>query len=296
MLKWKIACIVLNYKDSKTTADYINFAKKIAVYDYIIVVDNCSPDDSYERLLKFQEKNVIVCKTSHNGGYGAGNNYGIKLAKKLGCAIAFVSNPDVAYTKACIQHMIEFLKQNDDYAAVAPVQYNGYSKQRLDNTAWSLPTYNGYVIGSLYILRHFLPSKRYNLSYNQQVDCVTGAFLAVKIDEFLAAGAYDEKIFLYCEESTLGYRLKKKGYKTYLLVDEKYDHYESTSIKKSVPSIVNRVQMIYKSRLIYLQDYLKVNKFQLIFAKLCFSVSVFEERLKIPIRVLMSKVKGKEEL
>lgn len=287
----KIACIVLNYKDSKTTEDYVRFAKNLAFYDYIIVVDNCSPDDSYERLSKIQRENVIVCKTSKNGGYGAGNNYGIKLAKKLGCSVAFVSNPDVAYTRECVQHMIDFLKQNDDYAAIAPVQYNGYSKQRRDDTAWALPTYTSYVIGSLYILRHFLSIPRYVLSHNQQVDCVTGAFLAVKIDEFLAAGAYDENIFLYCEESTLGYRLKQKGYKTYLLVDEKYDHYESTSIKKSVPNVVNRVQMIYKSRLIYLQDYLKVNKPQLVFAKFCFSIAIFEERLKRPVRLIMKKIK-----
>lgn len=291
MPKWKIACIVLNYKDSKTTEEYVRFAKNLAFYDYIIVVDNCSPDDSYERLLKIQGENVIVCKTSKNGGYGAGNNYGIKLAKKLGCSVAFVSNPDVAYTRECVQHMIDFLKQNDDYAAIAPVQYNGYSKQRRDDTAWALPTYTSYVIGSLYILRHFLSIPRYVLSHNQQVDCVTGAFLAVKIDEFLAAGAYDEKIFLYCEESTLGYRLKQKGYKTYLLVDEKYDHYESTSIKKSVPNVVNRVQMIYKSRLIYLQDYLKVNKPQLVLAKFCFSIAIFEERLKRPVRLIMKKIK-----
>ena len=202
-----------------------------------------------------------------------------------------MSNPDVAYTRECVQHMIDFLKQNDDYAAIAPVQYNGYSKQRRDDTAWALPTYTSYVIGSLYILRHFLSIPRYVLSHNQQVDCVTGAFLAVKIDEFLAAGAYDEKIFLYCEESTLGYRLKQKGYKTYLLVDEKYDHYESTSIKKSVPNVVNRVQMIYKSRLIYLQDYLKVNKPQLVLAKFCFSIAIFEERLKRPVRLIMKKIK-----
>jgi N-acetylglucosaminyl-diphospho-decaprenol L-rhamnosyltransferase len=291
MPKWKIACIVLNYKDSKTTEEYVRFAKNLAFYDYIIVVDNCSPDDSYERLSKIQRENVIVCKTSKNGGYGAGNNYGIKLAKKLGCSVAFVSNPDVAYTRECVQHMIDFLKQNDDYAAIAPVQYNGYSKQRRDDTAWALPTYTSYVIGSLYILRHFLSIPRYVLSHNQQVDCVTGAFLAVKIDEFLAAGAYDENIFLYCEESTLGYRLKQKGYKTYLLVDEKYDHYESTSIKKSVPNVVNRVQMIYKSRLIYLQDYLKVNKPQLVLAKFCFSIAIFEERLKRPVRLIMKKIK-----
>lgn len=285
----KIACIVLNYNDSRTTENYIKFAKNLEIYDYIIVVDNCSPDNSYERLLKLQERKVIVCKTAKNGGYGAGNNYGVKLAKRLGCSIALISNPDVVYTRKCVQHMVDFLEKNDDYAVVAPIQYNGYSKQKLKNTAWSLPNYTSYVIGSLYILRHFLSTKRYNLSHNLQVDCVTGAFLAVKIKEFLEAGAYDEKIFLYCEESTLGYRLKQKGYKTYLLVDEKYDHYESTSIKKSVPNIVNRVRMIYISRLIYLKDYLKVNKIQLMLAKICFSIAVFEEKLKIQIRRIMSK-------
>ena len=72
MPKWKIACIVLNYKDSKTTEEYVRFAKNLAFYDYIIVVDNCSPDDSYERLLKIQGKMSLFAKPQKTEDMGQG--------------------------------------------------------------------------------------------------------------------------------------------------------------------------------------------------------------------------------
>ena len=48
------------------------------------MVDNCSPDDSYD-LLKYQveqKTNVVLVKTETNLGFANGNNFGISFARK----------------------------------------------------------------------------------------------------------------------------------------------------------------------------------------------------------------------
>ena len=46
----KISCIVLNYNDAPTTLHLVMELKELDVLDSIVVVDNCSTDDSWEQL------------------------------------------------------------------------------------------------------------------------------------------------------------------------------------------------------------------------------------------------------
>lgn len=50
----------------------------------VIIVDNYSPNDSYQRLVKYYIKNnsVDIIKSEYNGGFAYGNNIGYKYAKK----------------------------------------------------------------------------------------------------------------------------------------------------------------------------------------------------------------------
>ena len=79
----KIACVIVNYNDAKTT---IALLKQICDYkslNHIIIVDNCSTDNSYASLKQFETNNIIVLQAEKNKGYGAGNNFGIKYAKDI---------------------------------------------------------------------------------------------------------------------------------------------------------------------------------------------------------------------
>lgn len=282
----RVACVVLNYNDAIETEKYARMVSEYDSYDVIIIVDNCSPDGSFEKLRKLKSDKIFIYQTDHNGGYGYGNNFGVKIAKNdFGCDIAFISNPDVSYTESSLIKLIHRLLMTDDCALIASTQWNGFLDQEIADSAWKLPTYYSYVLGSLNILRRFLPNQHYQKKSDYiKVDCVPGAFLGVKIDLFLECGGYDERIFLYCEESTLAFRLKKYGYNSYLATKEKYYHFVSTSIKKSIPSSVNRQRLILKSRMFYLDEYLGINHFQHSFAKICFSISLIEEKIKQVIR------------
>ena len=66
---------------------------------------------------------------------------------------------------------------------------------------------------------------------------------------------YDENIFLYCEETSLGLKMKQANYKTYLLTDETFVHHHSVSINKSIKSKVQQAKIMWDSRLYVLNKY-----------------------------------------
>lgn len=279
----KIACVVLNYNDADETKNYVKFVKGMNIYNHIIVVDNCSIDDSYDCLSTLIDSTVMVYQTPRNGGYGYGNNYGIKIAADLGDKYVAISNPDVRYHGECVQNIIDFMNKSNA-AVCAPCQYNGYSRKMIRDYAWKIPNYKKYVFAALHIFNKYRKNDYILDAPYIEVECVPGAFLVADIYKILKVDGYDENVFLYCEESMLGARLKKNGYRTYLAVGEKYYHYESTSIKKSIESVYKRQQMIYKSRLFYLKEYLKVSGFKILIAKVIYKMALFETQLGVLIK------------
>ena len=73
-----IDVLVLNYNDAMTTLNYVNKIKTYKNVRHILVVDNFSTDNSVQLLSDIISEKVEVIVSNKNGGYGAGNNYGIK--------------------------------------------------------------------------------------------------------------------------------------------------------------------------------------------------------------------------
>ncbi len=94
----KLGLVVLNYNDSETTISFLNHIKKYGIIERIVVVDNCSTDDSFEELKKFEGGNIDVLQTDKNRGYAAGHNYGARfLCEKYSPEQIIISNPDLLF-------------------------------------------------------------------------------------------------------------------------------------------------------------------------------------------------------
>lgn len=90
----------------------------------------------------------------------------------------------------------------------------------------------------------------------QYVDCVPGALLLYDTDKFLEVDGYDEEMFLFGEETTLGFKFKEKGYKSLLILDDYYRHEYSVSINKSISQKSKQLEILYHSRLLFMKKYL----------------------------------------
>ena len=77
-----ITVVALNYNDYQTMISYIDSIVDYSNINYIVVVDNLSTDDSYDKLKSYygRSQKVVVISTAYNGGYGYGNNFGIRYA------------------------------------------------------------------------------------------------------------------------------------------------------------------------------------------------------------------------
>ena len=99
----RLSCVILNYNDAETTEKLVKQIADYNVLHQIIVVDNASTDDSLERLKKLeadQPGRLHVLSADHNGGYGSGNNLGVRYAAGQGGAThVLIANPDVVFSE-----------------------------------------------------------------------------------------------------------------------------------------------------------------------------------------------------
>ena len=99
-----------------------------------------------------------------------------------------------------------------------------------------------------------------------------GSLLLVDIERFLAAGGYDERVFLYEEEYILGQRLRRIGAETALLTTERYLHRHAASIGKSYRRALDRQRLRERAMRFYFRHYLGCGRAKLLFTELYFAL------------------------
>jgi len=281
--------LTLNYNDADTTIDFIIRVKEYDVINRILVVDNCSTDDSYERLQAYESGKIQVIQSGNNGGYGAGNNFGIRyLWEKYHSQYILLSNPDVIVDEKTIYELELFLKNNPDYAIAAPVMCDPQMNRQY-NTAFKVPTCGEYILSlgmfaSKYDRRDYYKNIDNDGSDFMQVGAVSGSMFMMNTEKMIKYGMYDENIFLYCEETVLGLKLKKAGCKTALLTRLYFIHNHSVTISKSFDSKLKRHKLLIKSKLYVIKNHYNANKLQYAFALLLAQISMAEAKILANLR------------
>lgn len=265
-----ISCIILNYNDPETTIGLVNSIVNYEILDSIVIVDNCSTDDSVSRLQALAGGKVHVITTEKNGGYGYGNNHGIRYAHGvLHASHVLIANPDVKVTEECIQAMKDSFLKISRLGVAAAVTRDGTGEVAL--SSWRINGLLGDLLDTGLITRRiFAPwlNDRPELKADSEkeryvyVDAVLGSLFMADMNALMECGLYDEEVFLYYEEKILGFQMKKKGYGTILLLNQSYIHLHSVSINKNVKSILKKQAILHKSKLYYYKNYLGINRFQ----------------------------------
>lgn len=277
------ACIILNYNNAMTTIRLAEAVKDYPSLDCLVLVDNCSTDDSFEVLSELRSDRIHVIRTERNGGYGYGNNRGVEYANSvLGAEFAVIANPDVEFTNECINLLFEELQKDIDCGVIAPVSLD--PKGNLSrNVAWKqLPAFFEVLGSSVLINRLIRHRSSYSNEYlfgtggSKEVDIVPGSLLAINIEHFIRSGMYDEEVFLFCEEKILAWRLRNIGKTTKLCVDVRYVHRHSETINKNISSYVKRTGIWLKSKKHFLKGYLLKRKSLAPFIELFFLFARFE--------------------
>lgn len=261
---YKVAAVVLNYmtfRDTVNAVDLLLLQEKCELS--IVIVDNCSPNCSYEFLHEnyLSNSNVFVIKSDSNGGYARGNNIGLNFLRNKDIDFIFICNNDIELDSTELFYaMISRSTLLDRCAFVSPVMHTADGP--CDLPAWRLPSLRDDIVGSLRLFEFLFNSKRsYNINrddISMEVDCVPGSFFMVKKEVFIELGFFDENTFLYNEESILAFKAKEYGLKNYLLLDLSYYHSTSKTISLYHNIFATR-RYLLRSRIYYHSNYLRSN-------------------------------------
>ena len=269
----KVGIVILNYNDYEETSNFVNEIKDYKVLDEIVVVDNSSTDNSFNKLRKLKSKNISVIKTDKNNGYASGNNYGIKyLEKRVDYII--ISNPDITVDEKTIKKLKKDLDENENMAIVSPVINQLGKKIR----GWRLPNYLDELLSNI---NYFHRKAREKLNHDEsryqdefsRVEAVSGCFFMIRRDVLNMVGNFDESTFLYYEENILGQKLKNINRKTFIDNTVSVTHNLSVSVDKSFNSI-NKYKMLKTSQKYYVKYYLKTNIFGIILLRIVYGISL----------------------
>lgn len=288
----KTILIVLNYNDFKTCERLLNNIKNFSDIDKIIVVDNNSTDNSFEKLKSYNSDKVECIKTDNNGGYAYGNNYGIKYAlDKYNPEFIIISNPDIEFEEEIINVMENQLINHKDLAAVNPKIYNLDGTKAVAN--WSLPTFRRDLLSLSIVLSKLVDKFSVNKDTNKFIednieynDVLSGCFFMMKADAIKRVHFFDERTFLYCEERILAHKIKSVGLKQGTVNNISCIHAHSESINKNISSDIKKYKILFESRKIYYKYYLNLNKFNMWIFQVISKISLIEKYLLSFIRKL----------
>jgi Predicted glycosyltransferases len=209
-----ISLIIVTYNSSKHIFDCLESVFKhndIGEELEVIVVDNNSQEREamFEGIKNKFGDSVILKDSGKNGGYGYGNNIGVKMAT---APVVIIMNPDVRIESPIFGRIIA--KMDNDYSTgVLGVSF-------VDG---SLPYY--IKLEKINICNQIIHPLRVRLhKYNEKLMYMSGSFLVFRKEVFEKAGAFDENIFMYTEEPDITNRIQALGYKAIWCRDIKVRH------------------------------------------------------------------------
>lgn len=198
----KLSVIIVTYNSEKDIYDCLQ-----SLYKYndlpqdeleVIVVDNQSRDyEAMRARLTTDYPAVRVVQNTHNGGYGQGNNVGIRLAN---ASIVAIMNPDVRLIQPTLAALVNcFDNTNVVMSGCKQILANGQQ-------GWSFAcSYSIWeplrvLLRNICLLLDFFDDRCMYLS---------GAFFLLRKSAFEEIGMYDENLFMYAEEPDIYLRFRK---------------------------------------------------------------------------------------
>lgn len=251
----RIGIVILNYNDSDTVFEYYNLIRHFKCLDHIIIVDNQSPDGSFEKLQSLAGNNVEIIQSDANKGYSYGNNFGaFYLINQYNIDIIFISNPDVEYPEDFLYKIVDDM---DKYNAQAATGYMELPKSQELKMYRKINSYWEEVLDCTFLLKRLISFQSLPIQYGQgiiNVEWLPGSLFAIDAHIYKKLGGLDDRVFLYYEEQVLGKKFLNAGFKMVLDTDVKYKHNVSVSINKSM-RLLSQLKQSYRSKYFYFKEY-----------------------------------------
>jgi len=239
-MKPKICIVLLNWNGAKDSIECIKSLKKISYTNLeILVIDNNSEkNDKIFLTEELKRYNISIIYNDSNVGFSEGNNIGINKAMKEDFEFVLLLNNDTVVELDFLEPLLNIFSKYDDVGIAAP-QINYYDDK---NKIWSKGGNISRIRGSGFAYSDDIESDK--KEDDKSVSFVSGCCMLIKKDLFKKIGLFDEKFYLYVEDTDFCYRTIQAGYKIYVSYDSKIYHKISGSTKVNL----NQLPLYYVTR------------------------------------------------
>lgn len=222
----KVFIVILNWNRANDTIDCLKSISKLRTKDFeltSVIVDNGSTDDSLSEIKKHAGSKpgykFVINKS--NLGFAAGNNKGIEYALKNDADYVMVLNNDTLVDRNLVIDLLGVMEKDQTIGAASPKIYfapgfefhkDRYNKRVLGKVIWYAGgkiDWNN-VYGSTKGVDEVDTGK-----YDKQTetDFANGTCLFLRSEALKKTGYFDERYYLYYEDTELSCRLVKNGWK-----------------------------------------------------------------------------------
>lgn len=226
-----VSIILVSYNTKDLTRNCLNsvYEKTTGLNYDLWVVDNDSKDGSPE-MIKNEFPQVKLIESKENLGFGRANNLAIRQSN---AKYVFLLNTDTILINNAVKILFDFLENpvNQKYGACGGNLYDENMKK--SPVGGSFPSLKILALRAMglspFFKKAFQKAKYRKDEDFTEVDVVIGADLMMRKSILDEIGLFDERFFLYIEETELQYRMKKHGYKSIIVPDSKIIHLEGKS-------------------------------------------------------------------
>lgn len=264
-----VSVIIVNFNTCAMTIECIDsiYQHTHGISFEVIVVDNNSTDSSNQVLSI--DKRIKYIYLQKNLGFGKANNIGIHQA--IGRNIFFL-NSDTLLINNAIKILSDYLDKNLSVGAVGGNLFSSslnpvHSFQRTSPLLFEIDN----------LIRGCISKILYgkNIDFNHsdkplKVKCIVGADLMIRKSIINNIGGFDNRFFMYCEETELLHRVKKARYGIESIPDAKIIHLEGQSF--SSDRQIDRIVLFRHSLQIYCN--LHFNKFYFSIVNLIWNMNI----------------------
>jgi N-acetylglucosaminyl-diphospho-decaprenol L-rhamnosyltransferase len=229
LLNWRTADMTLRAAEAAEVA-------MAGIAGAITVVDNDSGDGSFEKMrdaLKDRPRFRVV-QSGRNGGFGAGNNCGIRLGLTDGRRpdYVYILNSDAFPAPDAIRLLLDHLQANPGVGLAGSYIHGPDGEPHV--TCFRFPSVASEFEGAARTgpISRLLAKRVVPMGVPERtgpVEWLAGASMMIRESVIQTVGIFDETFFLYFEETDLCRRAAEAGWATHFVRESRVEHIGSVS-------------------------------------------------------------------
>lgn len=276
----KVAVIIVSYNGELWLQRCLDSVFASSIDLDVIVVDNCSQDNTHAILKTFA--NVTVLNQSTNLGFGAANNIGMSYALQQGAEYVFLMNQDVYLQPNTVEALVKVIQIENGIGILSPIHLNGIQTE-LDLN------FSNYLQKNKLFLFDAIKGVYSKDIYD--VPFVNAAGWLISSNVLKQIGGFDPLFYHYGEDVNFCQRLLFHGFKI-AIAPNIYLHHDREQRKKSKSTTLDdQLKLVEKKLKVYWADINQENENEINLYKQKLKKAIFKQILQLKFKELNYLIK-----